>query len=404
MQLVLNHILKKENFSLCKLEKIYYKTKQQYLIKNQKIHLTNPAKADYLTRQCPGIDNVTEIVATGFNMYPARRGCHYETSELTIYIGDDPTILNNQEDEEDEITLIKNIDKTEDLLGPGYTPSEEADVLHNLILKYKNDSKLNGKAITQLEQEMKQLDSIQNVANYNPLKIDLLNPKHIGNWITGILWFCSIFIIFMILNCIDWIIPGSLKKAIKWIYGKCKQSCKQQCSIRTSNTNRTVQYRPVVPGDYSAHIPLVEQRTNPEILIFDQMESLTGQDTSEEAETDFSRVFPNLTKNPDNKRELPWHYTENDVGELCLTSYIQAGGTYIPVYYDFLDGKIKDNNRGIYPNEKTPSTNIIRDYLAEVEDRPLPELAKDNAGALCFRSDPLIKFTKDNYWINKVNN
>ena len=122
-------------------------------------------------------------------MYPARRGCHYETSELTIYIGDDPTILNNQEDEEDEITLIKNIDKTEDLLGPGSTPSEEADVLHNLILKYKNDSKLNGKAITQLEQEMKQLDSIQNVANYNPLKIDLLNPKHIGNWITGILWF-----------------------------------------------------------------------------------------------------------------------------------------------------------------------------------------------------------------------
>ena len=155
MQLVLNHILKTGNFSLCKLEKIYYKTKQQYLIKNQKIHLTNPAKADYLTRQCPGIDNVTEIVATGFNMYPARRGCHYETSELTIYIGDDPTILNNQEDEEDEITLIKNIDKTEDLLGPGSTPSEEADVLHNLILKYKNDSKLNGKAITQLEQEMK---------------------------------------------------------------------------------------------------------------------------------------------------------------------------------------------------------------------------------------------------------
>ena len=87
-----------------------------------------------------GFDNVTEIVATGFNMYPARRGCHYETSELTIYIGDDPTILNNQEDEEDEITLIKNIDKTEDLLGPGSTPSEEADVLHNLILKYKNDS------------------------------------------------------------------------------------------------------------------------------------------------------------------------------------------------------------------------------------------------------------------------
>ena len=56
------------------------------------------------------------------------------------------------------------------------------------------------------------------------------------------------------------------------------------------------------------------------------MESLTRQDTSEEAETDFSRVFHNLTKNPDNKRELPWHYTENDVGELCLTSYIQAGG------------------------------------------------------------------------------
>ena len=36
MQLVLNHILKTGNFSLCKLEKMYYKTKQQYLIKTRK--------------------------------------------------------------------------------------------------------------------------------------------------------------------------------------------------------------------------------------------------------------------------------------------------------------------------------------------------------------------------------
>ena len=88
-------------------------------------------------------------------------------------------------------------------------------------------------------------------------------------------------------------------------------------------------------------------------------------------------MFPNLTKNPDNKRELPWHYTENDVGELCLTSYIQAEGTYIPVYYDFLDGKIKDNNRGIYPNEKTVHRQTSERQTSETTNVRTTNVRKD---------------------------
>ena len=106
------------------------------------------------------------------------------------------------------------------------------------------------------------------------MKLDLLNPKHIENWITGILWFCVLILVFIILNCIDWIIPGSIKKAIRWIFDKCKQSCKQQCSIRAHNHGGPVRYRPAVQEDYIAHIPLVEQRADPGVVILDQLESL----------------------------------------------------------------------------------------------------------------------------------
>ena len=132
----------------------------------------------------------------------------------------------------------------------------------------------------------------------------------------------------------------------------------------------------------------MEQRADPGVVILDQLESLPGPNASEEAETDFSRVFLNLKSNKPEKKDLPWHYTESDLGELQLTSYLQVGGIYIPVYYDMSDGKIKDDNKGIYPNETAPSTTVLREYLAEIEDRPLPELAKDNAGVLCFKNDP----------------
>ena len=159
--------------------------------------------------------------------------------------------------------------------------------------------------------------------------------------------------------CIDWIIPGSIKKALRWIFDKCKQSCKQQCSIKAHNHGGPVRYRPAVQEDYIAHIPLVEQRADPGIVILDQLESLPGPNASEEAETDFSRVLPNLKSNKTKKKDLPWHYTESDLGVLRLTSYLQVGGIYIPVYYDMSDGKIKDDNKGIYPNEIAPSTTVL---------------------------------------------
>ena len=31
---------------------------------------------------------------------------------------------------------------------------------------------------------MSQLDAIQSITNFNPTKIDLFNPSHLGNWIS----------------------------------------------------------------------------------------------------------------------------------------------------------------------------------------------------------------------------
>ena len=49
MQLILNSILRTGNFSQCLLEKLYYEHGQQYLVRNQRIYLTNPEKTDSLT-------------------------------------------------------------------------------------------------------------------------------------------------------------------------------------------------------------------------------------------------------------------------------------------------------------------------------------------------------------------
>ena len=152
---------------------------------------------------------------------------------------DRPDVVYSRESPDKEIDLINDLSKAESMLTVNPMSGYDMKNLHDLLVKYKNDSQLDGSAIFRLEQEVKQLDSIQNVANFSPTKIDLINPMHLGNWMTGILWFCLIILVFFTLTCIDWILPGSIKNAVKFIFKTCVQCFRQRCFTRSKSAVKT---------------------------------------------------------------------------------------------------------------------------------------------------------------------
>jgi len=405
-QLILGHMTKTQNFSQCKLEKVYYNEKQMYIVKDHKLFLTNPINRDELKSFCSSPTNFTGQVEVGLNLFSVRDTCRYETTELVILMPDRPDIVYFRDGPDKEIDLINDLSKAESLLNVNSVSNYDMQNLHDLLTKYKNDSQLDGSALSQLEKEVKQLDSIQNVANFSPTKIDLINPMHLGNWMTGILWFCLIILVFLTLTCIDWILPGSIKNAVKFLFRTLTHCCRQRCFTRSkSAATAQARFNAGDGEDSSVRIHLMEQQepTNPSsISIPPQQRFNRTTPIMEMKEIDLANVYPDLPTTSSNETELNWFYSEGPLNELRLSSHVKSGGEHVLVHFDLERGKIKDEKGGIHINSKPPPDKTISNYLVEVEDRPLPELVKDNIGTVCCKSNPLVKFTKEGIWFDRT--
>ena len=406
VQLILGHLTKSQNFSQCRLEKVYYNEKQMYILKDQKLYLTSPVNKDELKSYCSKPTNFSGQVEIGLNVFSVHDACRYETAELIITMPDRPDVVYSRESPDKEIDLINDLSKAESMLTVNPMSGYDMKNLHDLLVKYKNDSQLDGSAIFRLEQEVKQLDSIQNVANFSPTKIDLINPMHLGNWMTGILWFCLIILVFFTLTCIDWILPGSIKNAVKFIFKTCVQCFRQRCFTRSKSAVKTqARFNAGDGEDSSVRIQLMEQHESsipPSISIPSQQRSDKATSFVEMKEIDLANVYPVLPTTKADENELSWFYSEGPFSELRLSSHVKIGGEHVLVHFDLEKGKIKDEKGGIHINSKTPPSKTISNFLVEVEERPLPELVKDNVGTICCKSNPLIKFTKEGIWFDRA--
>ena len=113
----------------------------------------------------------------------------------------------------------------------------------------------------------------------------------------------------------------------------------------------------------------------------------------------FSRVYPNLSSTF--KKRLSWYFDYGDFHELKLTSYLMIDGICVQVYYDDETKLITDEKGKIYPEELPPSRELLMEYYNEIEQRPLPELGRDNENLICFKENPIVKFTDEEFWTIK---
>jgi hypothetical protein len=170
-QLVLAHYTKSQPTANI-LEQIYYSSTQQYVMLEPRVFITNPGEEETVTLVCPG-NNVSQndSLPTGLNIFTLERGCRLETSQLQItgpldilIPPKDPSVI-----ELAELGLIRTISLAETFLERGNIYTNDSDELASLTTHFRDSIKLNRASMADLTKQLARLDSIDAIANFNPV-------------------------------------------------------------------------------------------------------------------------------------------------------------------------------------------------------------------------------------------
>ena len=199
--------------------------------------------------------------------------------------------------------------------------------------------------------------------------------------------------------CINCMIPGCLKKPFKYCFKKIikKLNCCRKNEAYYVNYDAT---RP--EGDRPVNLHLLNDNIRDEITFSGPSTLSTSRkrvsyqdEVSDKTDFRFSRVYPNLSSTF--KRKLTWYFAYGKFNELKLTSYLMIDGVCVQVYYDDETKLITDENGKNYLEELPPSKELLMEYYSEIEQRPLPELGRDNENLICFKENLIVKFTDEGF-------
>jgi hypothetical protein len=174
-QLVLAHYTKSQpaaNLSCCELEQVYYSSTQLYLMQGPQVYIANPGENKTITRICPGNSvSQNDSLTTGLNVFTLGRSCRLETSQLQVTgpldilsPPKDPSVI-----ELAELGLIEAISLAETFLERGSVYTNDSDELTSLTAHFQDNIKLNGASMADLKKQLARLDSIDAIANFNPV-------------------------------------------------------------------------------------------------------------------------------------------------------------------------------------------------------------------------------------------
>jgi hypothetical protein len=174
-QLVLAHYTRSQpaaNLSRCELEQVYYSSTQLYLMQEPRVYVANPGENETITRICPGNSmSQNDLLLTGLNVFTLGKGCRLETSQLQVTgpldilsPPKDPSVI-----ELAELGLIETISLAETFLERGNVYTNDTDELTSLTTHFQDSIKLNGVSMVSLKKQLARLDSIDAIANFNPV-------------------------------------------------------------------------------------------------------------------------------------------------------------------------------------------------------------------------------------------
>ena len=152
------------------------------MIRDQELFIVNPSSRDNLTIYCQGAGNSRSIpLEIGLYKTSLEPRCTYHTTEIAIPI----TLrskLEEPEKEFPELSLINLLLETEQILDKGNLFNLSSPAMQDMLRQYSSDVEAQGKTVSKLVEEIKRVDSIRQLTDYNPTKFELqgLSTAKIG--------------------------------------------------------------------------------------------------------------------------------------------------------------------------------------------------------------------------------
>jgi hypothetical protein len=142
-------------------------------------------------------DEIKTKIKEGVNTITLKPGCHNETSQLIVHTV--PKIEQLQDlIEFDEIDTVNTLASLDELLEEGYPPGNNMSVIRKQLQKYNDSLVENRHTVESLRKTLSTVDKIHQIAEFDPMTLDLSEPLATSNWITAIFWTLVLLVIAII--------------------------------------------------------------------------------------------------------------------------------------------------------------------------------------------------------------
>jgi hypothetical protein len=277
-----------------------------------------------------------------------------------------------------ELGLIKTISLAETFLERGSTYTNDLAELTSLTTHFRDSIKLNGASMADLKKQLARLDSIDAIANFNPVvfksRTTLSTATVVGTTYWGII-IIGIVLLGFLIRCLC---PSRVAAACINLCGTCRK--KRQAPVPTSEEEvsftlrrraffrRARQPRELVVFHSNSNLSNASSRAQSPIFGPPRNRIRSVHSLLEE-ESAALRISP---FNED------WQVACGDVSQLILYRYIpvrdEEGDKAVFVQYDFVEDVVLDKDGQFYPKVEKPSKNLIKAYNITVRTRPLPPM------------------------------
>jgi hypothetical protein len=366
------------DLSACKADKVLLTKEQKYLLTDDKLFIASPV-LDSLIIDCPFSSNASDSVPLeiGLNLINRNPLCHYETSQLIIP-NYQPVFTSIQYDSSsslNELNLVSDLSDSKTLLERGididYTPFNDIQRVLNV---FQDDLTANLKTISELHEEAVRINQIDTLNNFSPLDLSSFAQNVKSDGSLGVVdWLNIVYYILIALGL------GALILV-------CKNFLPDGCCFMTIKCLRSL-FRSLFKSR-----PMRLRATEPSV-------SFNAHAHHEESQIELSNLESQRLQYERSFQSPPWKFTKDDKDQLVMTQTVSPG---LELTYDLNYNMAVDHSNRRFPKIEKPSEGLIALYLIQVDNTPLPPLARDDSGLICLRDHSTIHYTNHSGWMDST--
>ncbi len=391
-------------FPNCKFDHVKLNANSQYaLVVRGQISISSMIN-DNLSYICEDSSQSSTLpIPIGFSVHNLREKCIYETGSLTLYNSPKSYLMDKYQDTDTELNIISALGSLDSLLDESilgdYSNTTSIEAIVKSYEKAQIDTDITYK---KLMDDIRIAQSVKNLEDFSPIKLNIKNPTHQNNYVAGITWIVILISMVVIIIIICVICPGCFPAIFASLVYCCTgffrgmSACGVACCKTLGPADpETQEPQPVDEVELLLKAPLSQPftpMTDPRITNILNVPS------------DAPPRYPNLESNYETTK--PWHewrITKGRYNEYLITTTVPDGAGHLAViFYDIPDGLAIDQLNRPLPYINPPSSDLICQFQEKVRKSSPPNFMS-NDGLLYLPDAPHIIFSNDiDRWINRA--